>query len=130
MRFDGADPPGRSGGSDRARGDCGRDGVLSDTGELCLTVTSTRPNRPKISGLHWDTVADVLRACPAPARMRLAILDCCFAGQAIESLSRSAGSGLADLTHIEGIYTLTATTRNRTAHVPPPDQQGWGQSRL
>ena len=24
---------------------------------------------------------------------------------------------------LEGVYTLTATTRNRTAHVPPPDQQ-------
>ena len=40
-------------------------GVLSARGELCLTVTSTRPDRPKISGLPWDTVADVLRSCPA-----------------------------------------------------------------
>src|SRR6516164_4040291 len=60
-------------------------GVLSSGGELCLTVTSTRPDRPKISGLPWDTVADVLRSCPA--HTRLAILDCCFAGQAIEALS-------------------------------------------
>ena len=35
-------------------------GVLSTRGELCLTVTSTRPDRPKISGLPWDTIADVL----------------------------------------------------------------------
>ncbi len=96
-------------------------GVLSDRGELCLTVTSTRPNRPKISGLPWDTLADVLRTCPA--RARLVILDCCFAGQAIEALSSDADPGLADIAHVEGVYTLTATTRNRTAHVPPPDQQ-------
>ncbi len=96
-------------------------GVLSDRGELCLTVTSTRPNRPKISGLPWDTLADVLRICPA--RARLVILDCCFAGQAIEALSSAADPGLADIAHVEGVYTLTATTRNRTAHVPPPDQQ-------
>ena len=96
-------------------------GVLSGRGELCLTVTSTRPNRPKISGLPWDTLADVLRTCPA--RARLAILDCCFAGQAIEALSSDADPGLADIAHVEGVYTLTATTRNRTAHVPPPDQQ-------
>jgi hypothetical protein len=96
-------------------------GVLSDDGELCLTVPSTHPNRPKISGLHWDTVADMLRACPA--RTRLVILDCCFAGQAIEALSGSTGSGLADITHVNGVYTMTATTRNRTAHVPAPDQQ-------
>lgn len=95
-------------------------GVLSDAGELCLTVTATRPDRPKISGLPWSTFADVLRACPA--RTRLVILDCCFAGQAIETLSGRAPD-LADIAHVQGVYTLTATTRNRTAHVPPPDRQ-------
>jgi len=59
-------------------------GVLSTRGELCLTVTSTRPNRQKITGLPWETIAEELRTCPA--RIRLAILDCCFAGQAIEAL--------------------------------------------
>jgi len=53
----------------------------------------------------------------------MAILDCCFSGQAIEALSGNDDSGLADLAHVEGVYTLTATTRNRTAHVPPPNQQ-------
>ena len=96
-------------------------GALSPRGELCLTVTSTRPNRPKISGLPWENVAEILRACPA--RTRLVILDCCFAGQAIEALSGEGGPGLADIAHVEGVFTLTATTRNRTAHVPPPDQQ-------
>jgi hypothetical protein len=96
-------------------------GVLSARGELCLTVTSTRPDRPKISGLPWDTVADVLRS--SPASVRLAILDCCFAGQAIEALSGDGDPGLADIAHVEGVYTLTATTRNRAAHVPPPGQQ-------
>ena len=96
-------------------------GVLSARGELCLTVTSTRPDRPKISGLPWDTVADVLRSCPA--HTRLAILDCCFAGQAIEALTGDGDPGLADIVHVEGVYTLTATTRNSPAHVPPPGQQ-------
>ena len=96
-------------------------GVLGASGELCLTVTSTRPDRPKISGLPWDTLADVLRICPA--RVRLVILDCCFAGQAIEALSADGAPGFADIAHVKGVYTLTATTRNRTAHVPPADQQ-------
>ena len=96
-------------------------GVLSARGELYLTVTSTRPDRPKISGLPWDTVADVLRGCPASRR--LAILDCCFAGQAIEALTGDGDPGLADIAHVEGVYTLTATTRNRAAHVPPSGQQ-------
>jgi len=96
-------------------------GVLSARGELCLTVTSTRPSRPKISGLAWENVAEIVRACPA--RTRLVILDCCFAGQAIEALSGDGDASLADIAHVEGVYTLTATTRNRTAHVPPPGQQ-------
>ena len=97
-------------------------GVLSPRGELCLTVTSTRPNRPKITGLPWETLAEVLRTCPA--RTRLVILDCCFAGQAIEALGGDGGQGLADITHVDGVYTLTATTRNRTAHVPPASRAG------
>ena len=96
-------------------------GVLSSGGELCLTVTSTRPDRPKISGLPWDTVADVLRGCPASTRV--AILDCCFAGQAVEALTRDDDGGLADIAHVDGVYTLTATTGNRAAHVAPSGQQ-------
>ena len=79
------------------------------------------PSRPQFSSLLWDNVAEILRACPA--RARLVILDCCFAGQAIEALSGHGDPGLADIAHVQGVYTLTATTRNRTAHVPPPGQQ-------
>src|SRR6266480_1724322 len=86
---------------------------------MCLTVASTRPDRPKISGLPWETLGEVLRGCAAA--VRVAILDCCFAGQATETLA--GGSDLADIAHVEGVYTLTATTRNRAAHVPPPGQQ-------
>lgn len=96
-------------------------GVLSPGGELCLTVTSTRPDRPKITGLPWDTVADVLRGCPAGTRV--AILDCCVAGQAVEALSPDSDAGLADIAHVDGVYTLTATTGNRAAHVAPAAQQ-------
>jgi hypothetical protein len=96
-------------------------GVLSSGGELCLTVTSTRPDRPKISGLPWDTVADVLRG--SPASTRVAILDCCFAGQAVEALTRDSDDGLADIAHVDGVYTLTATIGNRAAHVAPAGQQ-------
>lgn len=96
-------------------------GTLSARGDLCLTVTSTR-SRPEITGLPWETLANILRTCPA--QTRLAILDCCFAGQAIEALSGDDGDALADIAHVAGVYTLTATTRNRTAHVPPRRLQG------
>jgi len=97
-------------------------GTLSERGDLCLTVTPTRRDRPDITGLRWDTVASALRR--SPARVRIAILDCCFAGQVIsEALAGDAGTAVADITHVEGVYTLTATTRNKTAHVPPLHRQ-------
>jgi hypothetical protein len=46
-------------------------GALSARGELCLTVTSTRADRPKVSGLPWADVADGLRDCPARIRLEL-----------------------------------------------------------
>jgi hypothetical protein len=88
-------------------------GVLSARGDLCLTVTSTHPDRLEHSGLPWDTLADVLRG--SPAHTRLSILDCCFAGQA-------TGSG-PSLTHIEGGYSLAASTHEDSAHVPQLEQQ-------
>jgi hypothetical protein len=96
-------------------------GVLSARGELCLTVTSTRADRPKVSGLPWADVADVLRDCPA--RMRLVILDCSFAGRAVEEPAVGGGPGPVGSSHVEGVYTLAATAGHRTAHVPSPDQQ-------
>ena len=98
-------------------------GVLSPGGDLCLTVTSTHPGRPERSGLPWGTLADVLRG--SRAHTRLSILDCCFAGQATGSPAGDGGPGVApaDLMDIEGGYTLAATTRDDSAHVPHPEQQ-------
>ncbi len=98
-------------------------GVLSPGGDLCLTLTSTHPDRPDASGLPWDTLADVLRG--SPAHTRLSILDCCFAGQATGSPVGDGGPGVAPagLTDIEGGYTLAATTRDDSAHVPHPERQ-------
>jgi hypothetical protein len=96
-------------------------GTLSDSDELCLAVTTTRQDLASFTSLTWGRLAEALRS--SPARTRIVILDCCFAGQAIEALSSDDEVTFADLAHIQGVYTLTATTRNRTAHVPPLEQQ-------
>jgi hypothetical protein len=96
-------------------------GTLSPQGDLHLTVTTTRELRPKLTGIAWTAIAETLRE--SPATVRIAILDCCFSGQAIEVAAADSAALIADSVHIEGVYTLTATTRNRVAHVPPPDQQ-------
>ncbi|SEE28276.1 Uncharacterized protein, contains caspase domain [Streptomyces misionensis] len=95
-------------------------GMLSPAGDLCLVMPGTRPDRPTITGLLWGHVAEALRLSPAKAR--ITILDCCFAGQAIEALTTD-GQALAGLASVQGVYTLTATSRNRTAHVPPLAEQ-------
>jgi len=97
-------------------------GALTPQAELSLTLTTTQRAWPKITGVTWTTVADALRM--SPARVKISILDCCFAGQAIETaLSANAEDSVGDIAHVEGVYTLTATERNRPAHVPPPDLQ-------
>jgi hypothetical protein len=99
-------------------------GLLNARGGLCLTVPSTRKGRPEITGLPWESVTGILGRASCPARVRVAILDCCFAGQAIEeTLAGEMETVLADAAHIEGVYTLTATTRNRLAHVALASQQ-------
>jgi flagellar motility protein MotE (MotC chaperone) len=97
-------------------------GTLSQRGELSLAVTGTQFEHPHLTGVLWSQVAEALRESPAP--VRIAILDCCFSGRAIEALAGGADTAVADFTHIAGVYTLTATTRNETAHVVPPGQQG------
>ncbi|MFD0632160.1 hypothetical protein ACFQ9X_11690 [Catenulispora yoronensis] len=96
-------------------------GDLTRRGELCLTVRGTRPDRLRNTSLPWESVAECLQA--SPAGVRITILDCCFAGRAIEALSGTESTLLANLTDVRGIYTLTATMGNNVAHVPRGELQ-------
>ena len=95
-------------------------GVLWARGGLCLTVTATRPAAAiQRSGLGQRHVQNARLPRPGPPGDPGLLLR----GKAIEALSTDGEPGLADIAHVNGVYTLTATTRNRTAHVVPPDQQ-------
>jgi len=96
-------------------------GKVTERGELCLTVSSTNPEHLNITGLRWETVRQAFLG--SAARVRIAVLDCCFAGRAIEALSGTGDQALADLADIRGSYVLTAASSNNAAHVPPPDEQ-------
>ncbi|MEV1246913.1 caspase family protein [Nonomuraea sp. NPDC049750] len=98
-------------------------GKLTVRGQLCLAVADSVADAPDYTGIAYSWLAQALRE--SPARTKITILDCCFSGQAIEALAADSIGGLADLTHVAGAYTLTATTRNQPAHVPPlADQHG------
>jgi hypothetical protein len=97
-------------------------GRLTVEGGLCLTVTDTADDVPESTSIGYSWVAQSLGRGVCAARVKITILDCCYSGHATQAMA-AAGDGLADITHIDGVYTLTATTRNRTAHVPPLAEQ-------
>jgi glutamate transport system substrate-binding protein len=90
-------------------------GVILRRGELCLTLSDTDSEDPDITGLEFTRLREVL--LDSPASVKIAILDCCYSGRAIEAL----GDDIADVTDTRGVYTLTAS--DHTAHVVPSQQQ-------
>ncbi|WP_433186423.1 caspase, EACC1-associated type [Actinoallomurus sp. CA-150999] len=91
-------------------------GVLMETGELALTVLDTDEDDPDVTGIEYEKVRRAL--LDSPAKSKIVILDCCYAGRATQALS---AKGIADSTTVEGAYTLTAA--DLTAHVVPVAEQ-------
>ncbi|ADD40079.1 Clp domain protein [Stackebrandtia nassauensis DSM 44728] len=87
-------------------------GLIADDGQLYLGLATTDPELWEYTALPYDKLRKAVH--DAPARNKILILDCCFAGRAIDDLSDPGrSSGQLD---IEGTYVLTATTATRTAH--------------
>jgi len=86
-------------------------GQVDDEDELCLGLTGSRSEveRRAATSLTFRAVRNALRASPAP--VKVVILDCCFAGQAIHRphyLTGRAGE-LVDPATPAGAYILAAT---------------------
>lgn len=95
-------------------------GQLTEAGALCLAMSDTIVDAAEFTGLGYGWLGTILRE--SPARVKITILDCCFSGQALQALAGSE-SQVADLAHINGVFTMTATTSNESAHVVPLAQQ-------
>lgn len=93
-------------------------GKLDEKAELCLTVQSTQAPYPVYTGISYGWVSTIMRT--SPARVKIMILDCCYAGRAILG---DPSTDFADMTAVEGAYTLTATAGNQPALTPPPQAQ-------
>ncbi|MEY9860210.1 hypothetical protein ABH935_005846 [Catenulispora sp. GAS73] len=88
-------------------------GVLSSSSmDLCLTVKDTKSGRPDLYGIEYRRIKEAFK--DSPARAKIAILDCCYSGRAIDAL---AGDALQEFTAADGVYTLIAS--DQIAHVPP-----------
>ncbi|MGW1451964.1 caspase family protein [Micromonospora sp. NPDC002411] len=94
-------------------------GLLDDNGELFLALSGTnpRPDWLKYTAIPFSWIRDAMR--DSPARTRVLILDCCFAGRALNTMSAAdVENGLADRSEIQGTFTLTATSDNVAAIAP------------
>jgi hypothetical protein len=96
-------------------------GLLDELGELFLALHNTdrRPDLLKYTALPFAWIRDAMRN--SPARTRVLILDCCFAGRAIGAMS-DAATAIADGSEIAGTFTLTATSDNAVAIAAPGDR--------
>ncbi|MBM9507932.1 caspase family protein [Actinacidiphila acididurans] len=87
-------------------------GLLDDEDALCLGLRGTRENlfRRATTALSYNAVRRALRA--SPARTKIVILDCCFAGKAAHGHQTLNGpvQEVAGLVHGTGAYTLAATS--------------------
>ncbi|MFI6151415.1 caspase family protein [Kitasatospora sp. NPDC051170] len=92
-------------------------GLILPRGQLCLTLTDTLPAHADVTGLDYARIREAL--LDSRARVKIVILDCCYAGRANEALAPAATIG--GTTRIRGAYTLTAS--DQAAHVVPLAEQ-------
>jgi uncharacterized caspase-like protein len=76
----------------------------------CLTLADTQMEYPDATGLEYRHVRRAL--LDSPARVKIVILDCCYAGRAIPV----AQSGETLFSDIRGTYVIAAA--DHAAHVP------------
>jgi hypothetical protein len=88
----------------------------SDRHELYLAMTDTNSDDVGTSALSCAVVRQIF--LESAAKNRVLIVDCCFAGRAIESsMSGTADAVLAEV-DVQGAFTLAATARNALAQAP------------
>jgi molecular chaperone DnaK len=93
-------------------------GLISPEGQLYLG-TRTVDRGPLLAwrGIPYDRVRAAL--LNTQARTTIVILDCCFSGRAVGTLSGTQDADTAaDLANVEGSYVLTAAAGNELALAP------------
>jgi putative AlgH/UPF0301 family transcriptional regulator len=93
-----------------------------DKGTLVLAMPDCEPDVPDEAGLPYEWIGRAMRA--APARRRVVVLDCCYAGRAsAEMAGQSTASGVvADKAEIDETCLLVSARRDRAALSPEGEQ--------
>lgn len=99
-------------------------GLVSDDDHLCLGVGRTLDKRRRTTSLLYDTVRYALLS--SPARVKIAIIDCCYSGIATRSGSSlgAEADGLDELTMVGGVITIAASNPFKQAYAEPDDVDG------
>ena len=90
-------------------------GVVASDGRLYLCLPTTRSRREMCGSVPYHQIRRAL--VDSPARKKIVILDCCFAGRAMEWMADSNGLAAGQL-DVTGTYLLTATSATRPARIP------------
>ncbi|WP_370945890.1 caspase domain-containing protein [Amycolatopsis sp. cg5] len=85
---------------------------------LYLTVHQSNPDSPRGTAVPFDDVREVIEN--SPARTKLLILDCCYSGLALGSMS-GGGVDQREIA-ISGTSVLTSSPRNKISHSPPGER--------
>nr|WP_246457968.1 caspase family protein [Saccharopolyspora gloriosae] len=90
-------------------------GLVDDSGQLYLALPATDPARLRWTALSFELLRSEI--LDSPAKTRILVLDCCFSGRAIETMSepRNVIAGKVD---IAGTYIMTSTTATSVSHAP------------
>lgn len=99
----------------------GHGSISSPDNEFCMALSDSVAAHPD-TGITYRRIQSIFRNCRA--RVKIVILDSCYSGRAISTLSPPA-SLIEQCTNTDGVVTLTSADYNRPAHVVPlADQAG------
>ncbi|MFE3195909.1 caspase family protein, partial [Nocardia sp. NPDC059240] len=90
-------------------------GLLDRKGRLHLAVTGSDPNRIRWTTVPFETLREEI--LESPARVRVLILDCCFAGRAFEAMTDLPGL-VGGQTELRGTYTIASSSANEPSFAP------------
>ncbi|MFD6395560.1 caspase family protein [Nocardia sp. NPDC060249] len=91
-------------------------GKLDQAGNLHLVLPDSDPDQIELSSVPFGVVKRHISKSRAQAR--IVILDCCFSGNAIETMSTSADLVTFETQNIEGTYVLTSSPKNKPSLAP------------
>ncbi|MBF6278047.1 caspase, EACC1-associated type [Nocardia nova] len=90
-------------------------GLIDRRGRLHLTVPGSDPDDIRWTTVPFETLREEI--LDSPARARVLILDCCFAGRAFEAMADMPGL-IAGQTDLRGTYTITSSSANEPSFAP------------